>query len=134
MIGKSLRERHAPEALAPGRAVALLSEAMGSHAEHLVQVRAQGPRMIACLVVRADAASVRLCRTLGIEIRPGGTGVFGLLGEDAARLLGSLPAERRTWIETPSGPRETKVLLVAGGVALLSLETTNGKVAITVVP
>ena len=134
MIGKSLRERHAPVALSPERATALLSEALGSHAENLVQVRAQGPRMIACLVVRADATSVRLCRALGIEVRPGGSGVFGLLGEDAARLMGSLPRERRAWMEAPSGVRETKVLLVAGGVALLSLETADGRVAITAVP
>src|SRR4029078_13022579 len=122
MIGKSLRERHALGALAPDRAVAALNEVLPSEAEHLVQVRVQDARMIACLVVRADAPTVRLCRTLGFSVKLGGTGVFGLLGADAARLFAHLPAHQRTWLETLCGSRETKVLLLAGGTACLSLD------------
>ena len=134
MIGKSLRDRHGLGAIPEDRAVAILKEALASQAEHLVQVRAQDSRMVACLVVDADEATLRLCRTLGFSVRLGGTGVFGLLGADAARLFAHLPARQRAWLETPCGPRETKVLLVAGGTALVSLETNDGTVAVTAVP
>lgn len=134
MIGKSLSARYTVGALAPERAVAVLKGMLTSQAEHLVQVRAQDARMVACLVVRADQASVRLCRSLGFTVKRGGTGVFGLLGEDAARLFVQLPPHQQTWLEAPCGPRETKVLLIAGGTALLSVETSDGRVAITAVP
>lgn len=134
MIGKSLRERHTLGALSEERAVTVLKEMLASQAAHLVEVRAQDARMIACLVVRADPPSLRLCRTLGFDVKRGGTCVFGLLGDDAARLFTELPAHQRSWLEAPCGPRETKVLLVAGGTALLSLETHDGKVAITAFP
>lgn len=134
MIGKSLNERYTVGALAPERASAVLNEMLASQATHLVQVRARDERMIACLVVRADQASVRLCRSLGFEVKRGGTGVFGLLGEDAAGLFPQLAEHQRAWLDTPCGPRETKVLLLAGGIALLSLHTNEGKVAITAVP
>jgi hypothetical protein len=134
LIGKKLSERHARGAIAPERARSLLDEALGSQAASLVRVRAQDPKMIACLVARADEATVRLCRTLGFEVKRGGTGVFGLLGADAARLFPHLAAPQRTWLETPCGPRETKVLLVSGGTALFSLETNDGNVVVTAVP
>lgn len=134
MIGKSLRERHTLGVLSEERAVAVLKEMLASQATRLVQVRAQDPRMIACLVVRADPPSIRLCRTLGFDVKRGGSGVFGLLGDDAARLFTDLPAHQRSWLEAPCGPRETKVLLVASGTALLSVETNEGKVSITAVP
>ena len=90
--------------------------------------------MIACLVVQADKVALRFCRELGFDMRPGGTGVFGLLGADAARLFPRLPESQRTWLEAPCAARETKVLLVAGGIALLSLAIQDGKVAISAVP
>lgn len=133
MIGKSLRERHVLGELPAERAVAVLTAMLGSQAAHLVEVRAQDPRMIAILVVRAGEASVRFCRGLGFRLKRGGTGVFGLLGADAARLFAPASETRREWLETPSGPHETKVLLVADGTALLSIETNDGKVAITAV-
>jgi hypothetical protein len=133
VIGRKLSERHARGAIAPDRARGLLDEALGSQAASLVRVRAQDPRMIACLVARADEATVRLCRTLGFEVKRGGTGVFGLLGADAARLFPHLPAHQHAWLETPCAARETKVLLVAGGTALFSLETTGGKLVVTAV-
>jgi hypothetical protein len=133
MIGKSLRERYELGQLDEANAVAVLKEMLASHAKPLVEVRAQDARMIACLVVRADKAALRLCRELGFDLRPGGTSVFGLLGRDAARLFVRLPEHQRSWLEAPCGPRETKVLLVAGGTALLSLETHEGRVAITAV-
>lgn len=130
MIGKPLSQRHVLGPLPPERAVALLTEAMRTQAELVVQVRAQGPGMIACLVVRADAPSIRLCRALGFEVKRGGTGVFGLLGDDAAQLLVGLPDNEREWLATPCGPRETKVFLLAGGTALLSLDTQDGKAVV----
>lgn len=134
MIGRSLRERYAFPALSDDRAVAILHEMLASHAAALVQVRAQDARMIACLIVRANAETVQMCRALGFRMTLGATGVFGLLGADAARLFAEIPTHQRTWLDTPCGPRETKVLLVAGGAALLSLETNAGKVVVTAVP
>lgn len=133
MIGKSLNERHSLGPLAPERAVAVLKEVLPSQAPLLVEVRAQDPRMIACLVVRADPASVRLCRALGFRVKRGGSGVFGLLGDDAAGLLSDLPEDDRIWLQTPCSPKETKVFLVAGGTALLSIETNAGKISISAV-
>jgi hypothetical protein len=127
MIGKSLNDRHTLGPLSPERAVTLLTEAMRTQAEHVVAVRAEGPRMIACVVVRADALSIRLCRSLGFHVKRGGTGVFGLDCDDAARLLAGLPENEIDWLGTPCGPRETKVFLLAGGTALLSLDTKDGK-------
>jgi len=134
MIGKSLSERHTLSALPPERAVAVLTSMLASQARHLVEVRAQDAGMVACLVVRADKLSVRVCRDLGFRLKLGATAVFGLQGTDAATLFPALPEAQRTWLETPCGPRETKVLLIAGGTALLSLETADGKVAITALP
>ncbi len=133
MIGKSLRQRHAPRALDGDQAIALVTEALASQAEHLIAVRAHDARMIACLVVRADSDSVRLCKALGFEATPGGTGVFGLPGIDVARALAPLASHQREWLEATCGARETKVLLIAGGTALLSLETKDGKLVATAV-
>ncbi|HVJ93440.1 MAG TPA: hypothetical protein VM580_26745, partial [Labilithrix sp.] len=77
--------------------------------------------------------TLRLCRELGFEMKAGGSGVFGLLGSDAARLFPRFSGSQRTWLETPCGPRETKVLLVAGGLALVSLESAEGAVTIRAV-
>ena len=134
MIGKPLSQRYAIElrALGGDEAVAIVREQLAEDGAALVQVRAQGAKMIACLFVRADATAVRLCRELGLEMKLGGNGVLGLAGADAARMFSQLAAARRAWLETPCGARETKVLLVAGGgVALLSVETAEGKVVIT---
>ncbi len=134
MIGKSLSERWTLGPLDEARAVSILTSVLPAHAEHLVQVRAQDSRMIACLVVNADAPSIRLFRELGFSLKKLGTVVIGLLGPDAARAFSTLPAHQREWLATPCGPRETKVFLVAGGTALLSLETKDGKVVVTAVP
>ena len=131
MIGKSLSERHGLGALPPERAVALMNEVLDAQARHLVEVRMHDARMIACVVVRADAATLRFCHKLGFAVNEGATGVFGLRGEDAARLFVHLPVAHRRWLEVPCGARETKVMLISGGTALLSLETIDGKVAVT---
>ena len=135
MIGKPLSERYAIDLrpLADDRAVAIVRERLAEDAAALVQVRAQDARMIACLFVRADATAVRLCRELGLALTPGGTGVVGLLGADVARLFAGRADHRRAGLETPCGARETKVLLVAGGIAKVSIETKDGKVAVTAV-
>lgn len=134
MIGKSLNERYGilRGVLPAEDAVSILREVLEAQAEHLVRVRAEDARMIACLIVRADEPSVRLCKTLGFWMKPGGTGVFGLLGTEAVRTFPELSPPQRTWLETPCRARETKVLLLAAsGLALLSLETTDGNVTIT---
>ena len=134
MIGKSLNERFKLAALSAETATATLKELLVSHAKPLVEVRAKDARMIACAFVRAEKPALRLCRSLGLDLEPGATAVFGLLGDDAARLFPDLPERHRAWLAAPCGPRETKVLLVAGGIGLLSLEASDGKVAITSVP
>jgi hypothetical protein len=135
MIGKKLSERYGQSPTLGGdKAVAVLTERLGPDAAALVQVRAQGPHMIACTVVRADADAVRVCRELGLDMRPGGSAVFGLQGSDAARLLPQLSAARRAWLASPCQARETKVLLMAGGIALLSVETRDGGVVVTAAP
>jgi hypothetical protein len=134
MIGKSLRERNTLSALSAERAVAVLTEVLPSQARRLVQVRANDEQMIACVFVAADKPSVRLCKELGFYLKSGATAVFGLLGADAARVLPELEESRRAWLEAPCGPRETKVFLVAGGTAFLSIETNGGKVTVTALP
>ncbi len=134
MIGKTLNERHTVGPLPPAKAIRILSERLASQATHLVAVRAKGPRMIACLVVEASKPVVRLCRALGVDVTYLGTGVFGLLGDDASRLFDTMAPHRRAWLEASCGPRETKVLLLAGGTALLTLTTDGGKVTVTALP
>lgn len=133
-MAKTQPEIYALGPLTEARARAVLAETLPSQAPHLVAVRAEDPRMIACLVSRANVASVRVCRSLGFEVTRGATCVFGLLGHDAARLFAHLPPHQRAWLEAPCTARETKVLVIAGGLALLSLVTQEGKVDITVVP
>jgi hypothetical protein len=131
MIGKSLNERFVLGLIHEERAVALLREVMPAQAAHLVEVRKQDPRMIAVLFVHADKQTVRVCKDLGLAIEPGATGVLGLLGDDAARLFPTLPDDERAWLQVPSSARETKVLLIAGGRALLSITTGGDQVTIT---
>lgn len=133
-IGKKLSERAPLPRLADDVAIGTLERALAAHARPLVEVRAEGPHMIACLVCEADAAVVRTCRKLHIDVRLGGSLVFGLAGEDAARLFGALSPAQRAWLREPCGARETKVLLLASGVALLSLEVCDGVVSISAGP
>ncbi len=134
MIGKSLSERHGRGRLADAKAIAQVGEALTTQAANVLEIRLRDPRMVACLVVQADRASVRRCEALGFSVSPGGTGVFGLLGADAARLFPELGPAQRAWLEISCTPRETKVLLISSGFALLSLETNAGKVTITAAP
>lgn len=90
--------------------------------------------MIACVVARTDKVSNRLCRSIGVEVKPGKTGVFGLTGEDVVRLFPQLSDHQRVWLEAPASARETKVLLIAGGTALLSLVISDGKLEISAIP
>ncbi|HEY2511570.1 MAG TPA: hypothetical protein VGI39_11965 [Polyangiaceae bacterium] len=133
MIGKSLRERNTLAPLPAETAEALLKERLAQDAAALVEVRARDPRMVACLFVRANKVAVRVCRALGLRMTLGGSGVLGLLGSDAARFFDQLPEPKRAWLETPCGPRETKVLLVAEGIALLSIEAKDGKTLVSAV-
>ena len=133
MIGKPLSHRYALGVLPKERAVATLTGLLALQAAPLIEVRKQGPHTIACLVSRADQAAVRLCRRIGFVMKRDATGVFGLAGTDAAGLFPELTESQRASLEVPCGPRETKVLLVAGGVALLSVETRDGKVSVTAI-
>ncbi|MBS2014552.1 MAG: hypothetical protein JST00_16820 [Deltaproteobacteria bacterium] len=133
MIGRSLNERFVL-GLVPGpRAIALLEEAMATQSRRIVDIRAQGATMIAVLFVNADRQAVKLCRELGMSLAKGATAVMGLEGEDAARLFPSLPEAERSWLREPCGARETKVLLISGGRAPLSLTIADGKVTVTAV-
>ena len=134
MIGKSLHERNTLSALPADRAVAALTAALPPLSLRLVQVRVKDERMIACVFVAADKPTVRLCKELGFHLKSGATGVFGLLGEDAASVLPDLDDARRAWLVAPCRPRETKVFLVAGGTAFLSIESNEGKVTVTALP
>jgi hypothetical protein len=126
MIGKSLSARYTLSPLAPDVAVAALKDALSSHGKLLVEVRASDPQMLACLIVRADEAAVRFCRTLGFRMRPGGSGVFGLRGEDAARVVPGLSPAEQAFVQTPCTVRQTKVLLISDGRALLSIDIEEG--------
>ena len=126
MIGKSLNERFVLGLIPEARAISVTREALGTQAAHLIAVRKQDPRMIALLFVRADKQIVRICRELGLTIEPGGTGVMGLLGDDAAGLFPEFPSHERAWLRVPCAPRETKVLLFCEGRACLSI-TTDAK-------
>ena len=135
MIGKSLRERNTLGKLSAERAVLLLEDALPAVAQNLVLVRRKDARMIACVFLAADKPSVRLCKELGFALKPGATAVFGLLGEDAARILPSLDDAEREWLDVPCGARETKVFLVAdGGTAFVSIGTSDGKVEMRAKP
>lgn len=130
MIGKPLSARYELGAIDPEKAETILRELLATQARHLVEVRARGNGMIACLVTRADESSVRLCKSIGFALKRGGTGVFGLMGDDATRLFRRWSPEERAWLLAPSGARETKVILVAGGLALLSIEARDRKAVV----
>lgn len=135
MIGRSLTERYEGRVLLSSeQAIAAARQALSTQAENLVRVRRQDPRMIAFVVLQADDAAVELCRSLGLDMKPGGSAVFGLLGPDAAGALPRVSAHQRTWLETPCGARETKMALFAGGFALCSVEIDGGNVTVSPVP
>lgn len=133
MIGKSLNARFENLAKLPeAEAVARLEELLRTpeRAEDVVRVRARNPEAVAVVVSRADGGAVRVCRSLGLDMKPGGTAIFGLLGTDAARVFPGLSETQRAWLEGAPAARETRVILLAGGLALLSLVAEAGKVAV----
>jgi len=134
VIGKGLKARFEVGRLEPAKAAASLGAELQAFARPLVEVRARGAEMIACLVLRADRATTKLCRGLGLDLRAGASAVFGLPGRDAARLFTLFDEEERAWLEAPSAARETKVLLLAGGAALLSIHAEGGQVTVTSTP
>jgi hypothetical protein len=134
MIGASLSERLGWKSIDAVRGIELLEAAIATQGAALIEVRRQDPAMIACLVLAADKRAVTLCRQMGLEMKLGGTGVVGLLGVDAARLFPGMSERHRAWLERVCGPRETKVLLVRGGFALLSIDTTDGKTVVSATP
>lgn len=136
MIGRSLGERFGASSglLTSEEAVAAVREALSTQGENLVRVRKQDAGMIACVVLHADDTAVAFCRSIGLEMKPGGAAVFGLMGTDAAEALVRVTEHQRTWLSTPSGPRETKIAIFAKGFALCSVVTENGQVTINPIP
>lgn len=131
MIGRSLKERHGVlPLLPPDRAREALSSAMPKHGPDLVEVRKQG--LIAVMVLDAHDGSIRLLESIGLQIAPGGSAVFGLAGPDAAEMFPSL--NQRAWFEAPLGPKETRVVLVTAGLALVSIDVEPGGAVIRVAP
>lgn len=128
MIGKGLHDRHDLPALEDDLARRRMEEAMVQLGKAIVEVRARDPEMVACVVLRADDAAVRLCKKLGLRIKPAGSAVFGLLGKDAGAVLGSRASARKEWLATPSRATETKVVLVAGGIAFFTIVVEGGRV------
>ncbi|MBK6696277.1 MAG: hypothetical protein IPG50_29390 [Myxococcales bacterium] len=135
MIGKSLRERFGVRTpLEPSRSVEIVESLVDAQAAHLIAVRSNDDAMVACLFVDASEASVRLCQKFGFEMRRGGTGVLGVPGAELARQFPELPPHQRKWLEASQGPRETKVLLLAGdGLGLVSVEAHGADLRVTAV-
>ena len=131
MIGRSLSERHGvPSMLSASEATTALTAALPTHGQHLVEVRAQD--MIAVVVLDAHAGSQKLLEDIGLSLETGRSAVFGLAGVDAAKTFASL--NQRAWFEAPLGPRETRVVLVTTGLALVSIEVASGKTTMRVLP
>jgi hypothetical protein len=129
VVGKKLSERGVLRPLGDKEAARALNEALREQASLIVSVRAEN--MIAVVVRRADRDAVKLCKHLGFKLTPGASVVFGLSYRDAARVFDQLPAAQREWLETQCRPNETKVLLIAGGTALVSLDVVDGQVIVT---
>lgn len=128
MIGKGLHDRHDLPALDGVLARQRMEEAMVQLGKAIVEVRSRDPEMVACVVLRADDAAVRLCKKLGLRIKPSGSAVFGLLGKDAGAVLGTRARARKEWLATPSSAKETKAVLVAGGIAFFTIVVEGGRV------
>lgn len=136
MIGRSLGERFGAGGglLTSEEAIAAVREALATQGENLVRVRKQDAGMIACVVLGADDTAVAFCRSIGLEMTPGGSAVFGLMGTDAAQALARVTEHQRAWLTKPCETRETKIAIFAKGFALCSVVTANGQVTITPVP
>ncbi len=133
MIGKSLNERFATHRFTSDRAKDLLDETMRTHAQEIVAVRARGPEMVAIVVLgskkaKKENAATLVCRELGFQMKPGGTGVVGVAGTDVPGVIPSLSEARRAWLATPSAANETKVVLAEAGIAFLAIDVEDGKV------
>lgn len=132
MIGKSLGERYGLVSLAAEKATMLLGKALNSLGKPIIEVRQQG--LVACVVIEATKQAIQLCRHAGLEMKPGGSGVFGLSGSDAGSLIAALTPEQRAWLVAAPGPRETKILLIANGYALVALDVEGTKVTVRAGP
>jgi hypothetical protein len=56
------------------------------------------------------------------------------LGTDLVRLIAGLTQPQIEWLVAPAGERETKVLLLAGGLGLVSVHTEAGRVRVDPAP
>jgi len=129
MIGKSLRERATFGPLSAAETERLCREVVASHPRAIVETRAKSPRMVVCAVVRATGLTLRVCKSLGFDIKKGASAVFGVLGEDVPAAFPELGAERHGWLAVPSEERETKMLVLSGGFALVALRIGSGGVS-----
>ncbi len=131
MIGKPLSQRQGVlTMLSAEEATAALAAALKAQGRHIVEVRAQ--QMVAIVVLDAHPASQKLLEGIGLSLQSGSSAVFGLAGADAANTFASL--NHRGWFEAALGPRETKVVLVTTGLALVSIEIEGGKTSMRVLP
>lgn len=121
MIGKSLRERMSFGPLSTAETERLCKEVVASHARAIVEIRAKSPRMIVCAVVRAEGLTLRVCKSLGFDMKRGASAVFGVLGADVPAAFPELGLERHAWLAVPNDDRETKMLVLSGGFALVAL-------------
>lgn len=128
MIGKSLRERMSFGPLSVSDTERLCKEVVASHARALVETRAKSPRMVVCAVVRAEGLTLRVCKNLGFDLKRGATAVFGVRGEDVPAAFPELGPPRHEWLAVPSRDRETKLLVLSGGFALVGLRIEDGVV------
>jgi hypothetical protein len=133
VIGKPLSARFGEIDRIDGEvAIATLDPVLDARAREIVAVRAKG--LLACVVVEADARVVKALSRIGLEMRPGGSAVFGLAGSDVARAFAFLRERERAWVQAPPVERETKIILFAAGYALVSVIADHGRKKIQVRP
>lgn len=131
VIGKPLSARLSFGPLSSDDATRLAREVLRTHAAPIVEVRRKGAGMVVVCVLRADGLTLRVCKNLGFDLRRGSSAVFGVLGEEAARAFPELGEARLGWLAEPSGPRQTKLLVLSGGFALVAVEAEGSAVSVT---
>jgi hypothetical protein len=133
VIGKSLSARFGDLQRIDGASAIMATErALDERAREIVAVRAKG--LLACVVIDADLRVVKALARLGLDMRLGGSAVFGLAAADVARSFAFLDDAARGWVSAPPALRETKILLFTTGYALLSVTSEGGQKTIALGP
>lgn len=129
MIGKSLTERSSFGPLSLADTERLAKEIVASHARAIVETRAKSAKMVVCAVVRAEGLTLRVCKNLGFDLKRGASAVFGVRGDDVPSAFPELGPDHHAWLAVPSVDRETKMIVLSGGYAVLGLKIEGGSVA-----